>query len=203
MRFLRWLTVALAFLATTHARPQVFDANTTLDLQRGVDVHGRQLAWKSDVHDSWVRKCIDVCYDMGLDACRNPDTKKGTSKTAQKKKKKQDDNVDTGWKQGQMTYYWGSEPDLGYGTGTVGGCDNPLKPFKSVAVPQRQWEDMRGRTVSIKGVCTACVVDDLCAGPACKELDLYVGNTNPNKYDGIKDVQYKIGKRVQNHPCLK
>lgn len=193
MRFLRWLTVALALLSTTQAR----QLNTTHDLQ-GVDVHGRQLAWKkSDAHDSWVKKCMDLCDDMGR-ACKAPEPA-----TKKKPKSEPDKDDDTGWKRGQMTYYWGSEPDLGFGTGTVGACDNPLKPYTSVAVPKRQWEELRGRTVSIKGVCAACVVDDMCAGPDCKELDFYVGSKNTKGYDGIKDIEYKFGKRVKNHPCLK
>lgn len=212
MRFLRWLTVVLAVLApampAAHARQFGHLTGTAVARVRlleqqhqghhqGVDVHARRLATKSDAHDSWAKKCAAYCK-----TCANPDVQKDAGKKKTTKTKKT--AKDTGqWKSGRMTYYWGSEPDLGYGTGDVGACDNALRPFKSVAVPERLWPKLRGRTVHIKGVCTACVVDDMCRGPECKDLDVYVGWTNDDGYDGIKAVQYKIGNQVKNHPCLK
>lgn len=210
MRFLRWLTIVLGVLAsttvpTTHGRQLGHHAGNVTGFQllqqQGVDVHARQLAWKSDVHDSWAKKCTELCESMGKQ-CVNPDDGAKTKKETKKETKKP--KSDTGqWKNGRMTYFWGSEPDLGYGTGTVGACDNKLRPFKSVAVPEKLWPKLKGRSVQIKGVCTACVVDDMCRGPECKDLDVYVGDTNDKGYDGIKKVQYKFGKQVKNHPCLK
>lgn len=208
MRFLRWFTVVLAVLApampTAHARQfgHHHSGNVTgfqLLQQQGVDVHARHLAWKSDAHDSWEKKCAPVCENK-LKECKSAKEK---AKASKKNKKPDTDTGQGPWKNGRMTYYWGSEPDLGFGTGDVGACDNALRPFKSVAVPEKLWPKMRGRTVQIKGVCTACVVDDMCRGPECKDLDVYVGYTNDDGYDGIKNVQYKVGNPVKNHPCLK
>lgn len=209
MRFLRWLTIVLGVLAsttvpTTHGRQLGHHAGNATGFQllqqQGVDVHARQLAWKSDVHDSLAKQCSEYCNSMAKKACKNPDAPNKSSKPKPKTKPE----TDTGqWENGRMTYFWGSEPDLGYGTGDVGACDNKLRPFKSVAVPEKLWPKLKGRTVHIKGVCTACVVDDMCRGPECKDLDIYVGYTNDDNYDGIKNVQYKIGKQVKNHPCLK
>lgn len=107
-----------------------------------------------------------------------------------------------GWKKGKMTFYWGSEEDVGYGSGAVGGCDNPLEAHKSVAVPQRRWDELKGRTVAIEGTCDDCVVDDMCAGPDCADFDLYVGWKNDGGYDGRKDIRYKLKERVDGHPCV-
>lgn len=107
-----------------------------------------------------------------------------------------------GWSKGQMTYYWGSEPDVGFGSGPVGGCNNQLEAYKSVAVPQRHWDELKGRTVAIEGTCDDCVVDDMCAGPQCVDLDLYVGWENSDGKDGRKDVRFKFKDRVEGHPCV-
>lgn len=99
-----------------------------------------------------------------------------------------------------MTYYWGSEPDIGFGTGNVGACDNKLVAGKSVAVPAAKWNELKGRRVSIEGVCDDCVVDDMCKGPGCKDIDMYVGNKQGGK-DGIKSVKYSVGEKVAGHKC--
>ncbi len=101
-----------------------------------------------------------------------------------------------------MTFYWGSEPELGYGTGDQGACDNDLRPMKSVAVKHSNWERYKGSRVVIEGYCCDCVVDDYCLGSGCKDLDLYVGNKNSGKYDGVKSVKYAFGDKVRGHPCL-
>lgn len=103
---------------------------------------------------------------------------------------------------GKMTYYWASEPDVGYGSGPLGACDNPLVPFESVAVPVARWEELKGREVEIEGVCERCVVDDQCAGPSCKDFDLYVGERNDDGYDGVVPVRFRVGPRVPGHPCV-
>lgn len=112
------------------------------------------------------------------------------------------DDEDTGTQNGQMTYYWASEPDIGYGSGNLGACDNPLVAFESVAVPKARWDELKGREVEIEGVCERCVVDDMCAGPTCKDLDLYVGHDNEEGYDGIESVRFRVGRRVPGHPCV-
>ena len=112
------------------------------------------------------------------------------------------DDEHTGTQNGQMTYYWASEPDIGYGSGNLGACDNQLVAFQSVAVPKARWGELKGRVVSIEGVCERCVVDDMCAGPGCKDLDLYVGTDNSEGYDGIESVRFRVGKQVPGHPCL-
>lgn len=102
-----------------------------------------------------------------------------------------------------MTYYWASEPDIGNGSGALGACDNKLVAGKSVAVPASKWNELKGRRVSIEGVCDDCVVDDMCedeAGGKCREIDLYVGKTQ-NGHDGIKNIKYTIGEKVAGHKC--
>lgn len=194
MGFMKWFVVALGTLAAitspaAAARSMASEVfgNVSRIGAGGADVHDRQLQWKADVHDSWQRDCIRMC--MAHKSCADlPDPGGGGG--------------GGGWKKGKMTYYWGAEPDQGFGTGPKGGCDNALRPLKSVAVPQARWKQLRGRRVRIQGVCDECVVDDLCAGPGCREFDLYVGYDNTNKYDGVKDIKYKVGGRVKGHPCL-
>lgn len=223
MRRIGWLVfglTALSWLAAPSLAARDFpcrsDGATPTRWEQWADL-ADQRGWSWGVH----------CDDPGDAACERwaaeVKTKTKTAKT--KKKKKTDDgrrgettdetdasadggdddppasDEDTGTQNGQMTYYWASEPDIGYGSGNLGACDNPLVAFESVAVPKARWEELKGRAVEIEGVCDRCVVDDMCAGPGCKDLDLYVGTDNEGAYDGIVAVRFRVGDRVPDHPC--
>lgn len=103
---------------------------------------------------------------------------------------------------GQMTHYAGSEPELGYGTGTVGYMGTNLKANKSVAVKESEWRNMWCRKVTING--KNYIVDNVCRGPTCKTFDLYLGDNvsaSTLAKKGIKNVTWTKGG--QDKKCVK
>lgn len=104
----------------------------------------------------------------------------------------------TGW----MTHYAGSEADKGHGTGTTGYMGTRLRANKSIAVKQSKWKSMGCRRVKIGG--KTYVVDNVCRGPTCRDLDLYLGDrvseSQINKR-GVKRVTYDVG--TKDSACIK
>lgn len=95
-----------------------------------------------------------------------------------------------GYTSGQMTFYSGNEPELGYGTGTVGSHDNKLVAGKSVATPNAR---DYGRKVDIRGY-GIVTVDDECRGGGCKEFDMYMGDrvrSSDLNRKGVENICYK------------
>lgn len=100
------------------------------------------------------------------------------------------DDDDDGWRRGVTTYY------MSYEGGPVGAGGKRLVPFKSVAVPLEDFDEMEGRLVEIRGFGTYRV-DDGCRGGGCKDFDIFVGDDAdearrlPNWKDGNIDIQYR------------
>lgn len=94
------------------------------------------------------------------------------------------------WVAGVATYYTSNEG------GSNGAGGEELVPFQSVAVPIDQFSRQEGRRVEIRGIGTF-VVHDGCAGQACKDFDIYVGDTvaNAQRIPGWEagniDIQYR------------
>lgn len=94
------------------------------------------------------------------------------------------------WKRGLTTYYTSNEG------GARGAGGLKLTPFRSVAVRIGDFRKYEGRRVEFKGIGTF-VVEDGCAGGACKDFDIYVGHDVsaakriPNWQAGNIPIEYR------------
>ena len=77
------------------------------------------------------------------------------------------------WQKGCTTYFTAKEG------GAIGKSGKRLTPFRSVAVKLSQYDKFAGREVEIRGF-GVFVVEDGCAGGACKDFDIYVGGDAKN-----------------------
>lgn len=103
---------------------------------------------------------------------------------------------------GQMTHYAGNQKNKGYGTGKIGYMGTTLQANKSVAVKKNKWNAMGCRTITMGN--KTYIVDNVCEGPGCRHLDLYLGHKVSNREiaaRGVKSVKFKVGKR--SAACMK
>lgn len=97
---------------------------------------------------------------------------------------------EAGWQTGEATYY------MSYEGGPVGAGGKRLEAFKSVAVPLSQFKKREGAWVEVRGIGTFRV-DDACAGGGCKDLDIFVGDSEenarrlPDWEEGNMPIQYR------------
>lgn len=106
-----------------------------------------------------------------------------------------------GWEEGttvtgKMTHYAGSEEDLGFGTGTLSYMGTKLQANRSVAVKKGKWNSMGCRRVKVGK--KTYIVDNVCGGGGCRDLDLYLGDNVDDAEiarRGVKTVKFKVGPR--------
>lgn len=132
----------------------------------------------------------DTCPAHRCDACAllNDTAPAARPKPADKPDTNQE--PDARWIRGHTTYYTSNEG------GSIGAGGRRLTPFRSVAVKVERFRQLEGRDLEIRGL-GAFVVEDACAGDGCRDLDIYVGDSEanarrlPNWQLGVIPIEYR------------